>query len=194
MNKKNKKLIILIILILIIIIGIYLIIPKQKEEPLKQDSSENEFQNKQLQSQTFEIKETNNPERKLYIDSQYNFSFQYPSSFVINKFQEAENTSTILVQEKETKKSFQIFISYFDEPGPLTKERILKDLPDLKIENPQQRVLKNGIVALIFFSEESSIGKTREIWFVYKDNLYQISTYKELDQLTAQMLQTWEFN
>jgi len=98
-----------------------------------------------------------------------------------------------LVQEKESKKSFQIFISPFDEPGPLTKERVKQDLPDLIINNPEQRVLKNGAVALVFFSEESSIGETREIWFVHNGYLYQISTYKELDSLVAKIISTWRF-
>jgi hypothetical protein len=152
-----------------------------------------------------------NSDNNVYSDLQYNFSFQYPKDFTATKFQEGESGNTILVQYREQSNiandssqvstsinkypenvSFQIFISPFDEPGPLTKERILQDLPDL-IKNPEQRVLKNGAVALIFFSQEPSIGEIREIWFVYNGYLYQISTYKELDSLVADILETWRF-
>jgi len=145
-----------------------------------------------------------NEENNIYIDSQYKFSFEYPKDFTATKFQEGEDSNTILVQEKESKKSFQIFISPFDEPGPLTAERVKQDLPDLIIKNPEQRVLKNGAKALIFFSEEPSLGEIREIWFIYPVSgadsngvhngyLYQISTYKELDSLVAKILETWKF-
>ena len=121
------------------------------------------------------------------------YYFKYPNDFTVIEFSEAENTDTILVRKKDSKESFQIFINPFDEPGPLTKERVLEDLPDLIIKNPEQRVLKNGAVALIFFSEEPSIGTTREIWFIYNNYLYQVSTYKELDSLVASILSTWRF-
>ncbi len=129
----------------------------------------------------------------VFIDSQYGFSFQYPKDFTATKFREGEDGDTILIQKKDGKSGFQIFISPFDEPGPLTKERILRDLPDLKIESAENRVLKNGIPALIFFSEEPSLGRTREIWFVKNGSLYQVTTTVDLDGLVAQIMATWKF-
>jgi len=143
-------------------------------------------------------------EQSEYISTKYGFSFNYPQDFTVAEFGEGEDGDTIMVQKQGSKDAFQIFISPFDEPGPLTKERVLEDLPDMVIKNPEQRVLKNGAKALIFFSEEPSLGEIREIWFIYPVSgadsngvhngyLYQISTYKELDSLVAKILETWKF-
>lgn len=133
-------------------------------------------------------------EYQTYTNSTYNFSFKYPEGFTVANFQEGEYGETILVRKKEGKESLQIFISPFDEPSPLTKERILEDLPDMLVENAQQRLLKNGAVGLIFFSQESSLGRTREVWFVHNGYLYQVSTYAELDSWLAGILATWRFH
>lgn len=129
----------------------------------------------------------------VYTDSQYNFSFQYPKDFTATKFKEGEDGDTILIQQKGGEGGFQIFIAPFDEEGPLTKERILQDLPDIVIKNAENRVLKNGIPALIFFSEEASLGETREIWFINNGYLYQVTATKEIDSLVAQIIATWKF-
>ncbi|PJE69041.1 hypothetical protein COU96_01905, partial [Candidatus Shapirobacteria bacterium CG10_big_fil_rev_8_21_14_0_10_38_14] len=170
----------LIILAIALLFGAIYFVVSNKKSPQSEEVSNNinEYQSVSGNEQTFTIAQSEDGENNIYTDSQYKFSFEYPKNFTATKFQEGEEGDTILVQEKESKKSFQIFISPFDEPGPLTKERVKQDLPDLIINNPEQRVLKNGAVALVFFSEESSIGETREIWFVHNGYLYQISTYK----------------
>jgi maltose-binding protein MalE len=186
----SKKLIFIIIIILVLGGAMFFLLNKNTPQQ-NPGGAENEIPG---QEQTFNITPSNdNAENSIYTDSQYKFSFEYPKDFTVTKFQEGEDGDTILVQEKESKKSFQIFISPFDEPGPLTKERVLEDLPDLIIKNPEQRVLKNGVPALIFFSEEASLGETREIWFVHNGFLYQISTYATLDNLVAKIMETWKF-
>lgn len=200
--KAKKAPIIIGIILLAVALGWFLFfLTKKSPQTIGEDKTENEIIG---QEKTFDITESDNAENNVYIDSQYKFFFEYPKDFTATKFQEGEGDDTILVQKQGSKESFQIFISSFDEPGPITKERILQDLPDLIIKNPEQRVLKNGAVGLIFFSEESSVGETREIWFiypvrssdsngVYNGFLYQISTYKELDILVAKILETWKF-
>lgn len=138
--------------------------------------------------------ETKGSEYQAYTNSTYNFSFKYPEGFTMANFQEGEYGETILVRKKEGKESFQIFISPFDEPGPLTKERILEDLPNMIVEDAQQRLLKNGAVGLIFFGQEPSLGKTREVWFIHNGYLYQVSTLAELDRWLAGILSTWRFH
>jgi len=190
MNKKTKIIIIAGIILLVGALGAFLILRKNPVQPGEETGNGNEIPG---QDKTFEITAAKNKENSVYTDSQYKFSFEYPKDFTVTKFKEGEEGDTILVQKKGSKDGFQIFISPFDEPGPLTEERVKQDLPDLKMENPEQRVLKNNVPALIFFSEETSLGKTREIWFVYSDYLYQVSTYKELDSLVAAIISTWKF-
>lgn len=194
----NKKLIPIIIFIIVLSGAIYFVFSNKKSP--QQTPAGAEAENKITeQEKTFDITPSEeNKENNIYSDSQYKFSFQYPKDFTATKFQEGENGNTILVQEKDPSNpsgqvGFQIFISPFDEPGPLTKERILQDLPDLIIKNPEQRVLKSGAVALIFFSQEPSLGEIREIWFIYNNYLYQVSTYAALDSLVTKILETWKF-
>lgn len=189
---KNKIFVIVAIAVIIIVAGIFIFLGNKKSpRPIGEDKTGNEIIGNEP---TFTIAPSEEDSaNNLYADSQYNFSFQYPKSFTATKFSDQEDTSTILVQGEGGKTGFQIFISWFDEPGPITKERILQDLPDLTIKNPEQRVLKNGIPALIFFSEEASLGKTREIWFVKDGYLYQVTATKEIDSLVAQIVGTWRF-
>lgn len=127
------------------------------------------------------------------------FSFRYPDGFKISSTAE-ELGETILVQKEGggAKEGFQIFISEFDEPGPITGERIKIDLPEIVIEQPQDielgiRNQESGIGALIFFSQDESFGKTREVWFVHKGFLYQVTSKAEFDNQLSQIMATWRF-
>ncbi len=72
--------------------------------------------------------------------------------------------------------------------------------PDIVINNAQNVILgprkKVGVGprALILFSKDSSLGDTREVWFVMNGNLYQITTYKRLDTMIGKILSTLVFN
>ena len=210
---KNKTFVIVAIVVIIIVAGIFIFLSNKKSSQ-QPNGEENTVNNIPGQEQTYTVTASKEDDKNnLYTDSQYGFSFQYPKDFTATKFSDQEDTSTILVQyqqvstniandssqvsedtDKYPKNSgFQIFISWFDEPGPITKERVLQDLPDLTIKNAEQRVLKNGVPALIFFSEEPSLGETREIWFINNGYLYQVTATKEIDSLVAQIVGTWKF-
>ena len=86
-------------------------------------------------------------------------------------------------------------MSDFDEPGPITPLRIEKDIPDIVIESPQEVLIGKDkkIQALIFFSKNESLGRTREVWFVRNGNLYQLTAYADLDGLIGPVLETLKF-
>ena len=132
---------------------------------------------------------------KTYTNSQFGFSFKYPEGFNAGSFAESEEGTTVLVQKPNTKESFQIFISAFDESGPITPERIKKDIPDMAIEDPKEVIIgaEKNIRALIFFSKNESLDRTREVWFVQKGNLYQVTAYADLDVLIGSVLDTLNF-
>lgn len=189
----SKKTIIIVAVVVALLSGAIIFLSLNKKPSQNEDVTFKEGENYTLK-QTYSITPSEEaPKNNVFADSQYGFSFEYPKSFTATKFSDQEQTATILVQGEGGKNGFQIFIAPFDEPGPLTKERIVQDLPDMKITNAENRVLKNGIPALIFFSEETSLGKTREIWFIKNSYLYQVSTTAALDSLVAQIMATWRF-
>ena len=151
-----------------------------------------------------------------YEDPAYGFHFEYPKGLNVSSFSE-DTGDTILIQgqissaegassESQNTQSqstgFQIFVSPFDElvdetpkaPGPITKERILDDIPDMKITGEQTVMLERdkSISALIFFSEDD-IGKTREVWFVHEGYLYQVTAAPGFDEILSQIMATFGF-
>ena len=133
-----------------------------------------------------------------YQNPDYGFSFEYPEGFNITEFEESDGYM-ILAQGVGEKNSFQIYITVYDEPGPLTTERIKKDLPKLVMENSQEIMLGGGgatpvvtapagssgvdgggggVTAVVFFSKDESgastglgtSNKTREAWFAYPED------------------------
>ena len=133
-----------------------------------------------------------NPELTMrYEDEGLGFFVDYPEGFTVNNTEE-ENVKVLVFSKKDSEESFQIFIMPYDEPGPITPERILIDQPDIVMKDPQI-VLIAGEEALVFFSTDPDIGDVREVWFVHQDHLYQASTYAKYDELLAKVMRTFRF-
>ena len=134
-----------------------------------------------------------------FASDKFGYSLDYPSALQVTVYDEGADGYTLLFAPQETiagtateKIGFQIFISPFPEKDALTRERILKDLPDAIIEDPQAAILGDGTKALIFWSN-SAVGRTREVWFARHGWLFEISTYAEFDARLADILKTWRF-
>lgn len=136
-----------------------------------------------------------------YTHPTYGFSVEYPEELLAQSFAEKNGGETILFQREgdnpsdppEGKMGFQIFITPFDEDETLTQERIVEDLPFAVVDEPVEVILADGIHALLFWSNDPSLGVTREIWFAHDGNLYEITTYAHLDSFLAKILSTWKF-
>ena len=135
-----------------------------------------------------------------YENSQYGFSFGQPDGFNISDFEEGGGKvilvknvgSSVSNNSNNYENGFQIFIAAFDEPGPITKERILKDIPDMII-NGEQYIDVGGERALNFTSQDDLGGETREIWMVHGGFLYQVKGYKNFEEKMIEVLKTWKF-
>lgn len=131
-----------------------------------------------------------------YTHPVYGFSFHYPKDFVISEFQE-DHGEVILAENPRFSLGLQIFITPFDEEGPITKERILQDLPALTMEDEVEFWIDDKIPALRFSSKDPTLGDTREIWFVRDGNLFQIMVYSEseewLDERVREFAQDLKF-
>ena len=139
-----------------------------------------------------------------YTDSTYGFTFKYPKGYTATSVPNQDSSgATILVQSAEqggasSPSGFEIIISPFgEEMSVLTVDRIKQDLPDMTINSPQDVVLGDGPSAgkgVAFLSDSPDFnGNSRNVWFIYKKNLYQITTYALDDPLLQAVLNTWQF-
>jgi hypothetical protein len=136
-----------------------------------------------------------NENSKVYKSEALDFSFRYPNDLNVSSVVN-EGVTVVIVQNPEKAQGIQIMVSEFDEAGSvLTVERIKQDIPDLKITDPQTLLLgaSTGQGVAFLSDNQDFAGNSREVWFVYKNHLYQISTYARLDTLLQSILVTWEF-
>lgn len=141
---------------------------------------------------------------KIYEEFDVLFRFLYPPDFTVTEIDD-ESGYTILAQNSAKKAAFQIFLNPFDlsteasakagESWVLTPARIKKDLPNMIIENPQPVLIgaDKNIPALIFFSQDQTLGRTREIWFVGNGHLFQVETFADQDSLIGPVMDTFQF-
>jgi hypothetical protein len=129
-----------------------------------------------------------------YTSSTYGFSFKYPKEFAVSEIP-GEASDVILVQNTAKNIGAQIVISPFDgEDIDITADFIKAELPNLKIGEPQEANIGSGRKGLAFVSDNAAFGgKSREVWFVFNGNLYQLSAYAELDGFLRGLFGTWEF-
>jgi hypothetical protein len=123
------------------------------------------------------------------------FTLELPEGFSAGIFEEEEGGAageTTLIRGPDTAE-LQIYATAFDEEGPLTPERIRKDLPDVKISAPQQVTLKGGMQALAFLGENEALGKTQEVWFVHDRFLYQLTTTAPMRREIAKIIGSMRF-
>ena len=136
-------------------------------------------------------------ENNTFIHKGYGFSLNFPINMTASNFKEGDGEQIIF--QGDNGDWFQMYVSPWDEDEDISVARIKQDLPELVISNPQRVVLGPkqaegiGPNALIFYSKDSGLGDTREIWFIYESNLYQATTYKRLDAMVGQILSTLDF-
>lgn len=136
-------------------------------------------------------KKTEKVTKKTYESSDYKFLFEYEDGFVITSVP-LEAGNKIVFELAKPRNGFQITVFPFDELGPLTEERIKKDLPDLVVVEAKS-VSMAGVETLQFKSIDESVGGTFEVWFVYSGNFYQIQTYKEFSLELQEIMKSWQF-
>lgn len=139
--------------------------------------------------------ESSSSEEQIYIHPDYGFIFRYPAGFTATEFSDDAGSTVLVRNPNAEKQEFQIYVSPFDEEGPITPARIQQDLPDMKIEEPMDAEVGEGekFHALIFWSDAPEFGRTREVWFSQRGDLYQITAYADADTVVAGVMETWKF-
>jgi len=130
---------------------------------------------------------------KPYTNDKYKFSLTLPEDFKASE-SSVDGKDTIVFQNAKSE-GIQIAISPYDDIKTLTAEMIEREIPDMKILDTQPVEIGSNYKGVAFKSDnEAFSGASREVWFVFKGNLYQISTYERFDELLKAMFGTWDFN
>ena len=119
------------------------------------------------------------------------FTVRYPDGYKV--FSTAPDESQELYSiENSDGNGFQIFVTPFDEAGPITADRIWQDMPDAQINEPGEAKL-DGADSFVFYGYNEDIGDTFEVWTVRDEKLYQIMGRKTDEQLIVDTLNTWKW-
>ncbi len=128
----------------------------------------------------------------LYTNNKYEFEVTLPPDY--NPRELTTEAGDTIVFENKAGDGVQILISPFDTIKVLTSDMIKKSIPDLKMDNIQTVDIGVEHKGVAFISDNPDFGgASRDVWFVYKGFLYQISTYARLDSLLQSIFSTWQF-
>lgn len=126
-----------------------------------------------------------------YRNTRYGFSLAYPNGLAVSTINEGDGASTIVFQNVEEAKGFQIFIVPYH--GELvSRERFRRDNPSGVMDRPTN-ILVGGAKATMFYSANVALGDTIEVWVIKNGYLFEITAPKSLDRWLAAVMQTWEF-
>lgn len=129
-----------------------------------------------------------------YENKTFKFSLRMPDGFSAQELPIDDTGANTVVLQNEKGEGIQIRISPFDDIPVLTADMIRSDIPDMKISDEEAVTIGPGHTGIAFLSDNEAFeGASREVWFVFRGNLYQISTYARLDTLLKAMFATWKF-
>ena len=178
----------LLIVIVLALGAAALVWSKSKKEDLTSKLEQTIFQNPNLTSES----QKNPGSNSSYTHPLFGFTFSLPEKFSTGTFPEGEGEMLMVKLTGEQNRQTQIYVTDFSEQGPITAQRISKDLPDMAVEQPVD-ILVNGERAVAFVSTSGAGEKTREVWLVHAGHLYQISSTLQNEKMVSDMLSSWKW-
>jgi hypothetical protein len=129
------------------------------------------------------------PQYQYYTHQETGLNFPHRKEFRLFEIHE-DGGELILLENSERGAAFQIFIQPWDEPGPLTVERIRRDLPDMHMEAVSETTTyKSDDPMLTFLSMDETLGPIPQAWFIYNGSLFQLAMYAPGDP--EELLYPW---
>lgn len=128
---------------------------------------------------------------KEYRHLTYHFSIFYPDNLLVKEYKEEGTAMTVTFQDTNGSKGFQIYVVPYGE-SQITEQRFKTDVPS-GVRQELADILVDGVKGTMFFSQNTAMGETREVWFIKGGFLYEVTTYKELDSWLSGIMQTWKF-
>ncbi len=126
-----------------------------------------------------------------YLNSQYRFYLSYPAHLRMHSYGGGGGSFTVVFQDSATKKGFQVFVAPY-EHSYIDDQRFKADNPSGVFKN-QTDVIVGGERATMFYGMDAAMGETREVWFIHNGFLYEVTTYKALDEWLAKIMTSWRF-
>lgn len=141
------------------------------------------------------------PLEKEYKNNTFRFSVSMPEDFNVQELppdlpaQAGEKGAHTIVLQNAKGDGIQILVTpYSDDTKVLTAADVRASIPDMKVTDEQVVEIGSDYQGVAFKSDNDAFGgASREVWFYFRGNLYQISTYERLDPLLKQMFATWKF-
>lgn len=128
-----------------------------------------------------------------YFHKKRGFSFTHSPQAVIQEYNEGGNATTLVLEERDSKRGFQVFIMPYGEMS-VSDERFRLDVPSGVRENETEILLgKDQIRAAAFNSLDAFLGETFEVWFIHEGYLYEITTLKNTSDWITPILNSWKF-
>lgn len=166
------------------------------QEEIKESSSAAPFLNFLSQTEDRDGHDERAQSMSHYQDQKREFSFTYPAEYTLQEMPYGETGRILVMEDKvlsgtDTPRGFQIFIAPFDENPPITKERIMQDIPDLIIR--EEHTLRIGDIDGFAFLSGDNVSPMYEVWFVHYGSLYQVTGFSHMKDIIKQTLMTWKF-
>ena len=131
------------------------------------------------------------PDFRIYKNLLLRFSIIFPKNLRIKEYDDGTSASTITFDDPTSGHGFQIFVVPYQH-DQITPEQFKRDIPSGVMKEPVD-VIIDGVRGTVFYSQDPVIGETREVWFIHRGFLYEITTPKDLDRWVADIMKTWRF-
>ncbi|MES2203405.1 MAG: hypothetical protein V4474_03740 [Patescibacteria group bacterium] len=121
----------------------------------------------------------------------YKFQLFYPSTFTAKLIAEKGSAATVTFAIADRSKQFQIFILPYGG-ATVTPERFKRDVPSGVMNNATD-ISVGGATASSFESSNTTLGDVREVWFINRGFLYEVTAPLGLSAWLIDTLQSWQF-
>lgn len=129
---------------------------------------------------------------KEYFQGTYHVSLLYPDTLSVQERREPGTALTVTFQDVSVpRRGFQLFIVPYGEKE-ISAERFQMDIPS-GVMSEIKDVVIGGVPGIKFWSTNTNIGETREVWFIHHGFLYEVTTPRESDGWLQSILKTWRF-
>jgi hypothetical protein len=135
------------------------------------------------------------PIQEEYTNSTFRFSLGLPDGFRASELPSNEDGAHTIVLQNEKGEGIQIYVTPNQgDVKILSADDVRASIPDMKVSDEQEVEIGPNNRGVAFMSDSEAFGgASREVWFYFRGNLYQISTYARLDPLLQSMFSTWKF-